>query len=180
MSTVSKVSLISLETLSHLQWRGLLVCLSDSLSKVLVSSKPNTNQWIIKPCVNGRNIVGQQHCNMLHVASVWTPCCMLLGVIEQSLKPAKLIASCKRTQQLPTMLRCVRLHGAVNSRMNFCWYKLTPAQLISIHKLLMLIFVDCFNDQLFAWDQYEIDSDSPSTRHSKRPADSNYFPFQFL
>ena len=30
---------------------------------------------------------------------------MLLGVVAQSLKPVKLSATCKRTQQLPTMLR---------------------------------------------------------------------------
>ena len=45
---------------------------------------------------NGRNIVGQQLSTlldvtrkMLHVASVCTPCCMLLNVVGQSLKPAK-------------------------------------------------------------------------------------------
>ena len=48
-----------------------------------------------------------QHCWMLHVASVCTPCCMLLGVVEKSLKPVKLIATCKRTQQLPIMLRVI-------------------------------------------------------------------------
>ena len=31
-----------------------------------------------------------QHCLMLHVASVSTPCCMLLGVAAQSLTPVKL------------------------------------------------------------------------------------------
>ena len=31
-----------------------------------------------------------QHCLMLHVASVCTPCCMLLGVAAQSLTPVKL------------------------------------------------------------------------------------------
>ena len=45
-----------------------------------------------------------QPCWMLHVASVCTPCCVLLGVVAQSLKPVKLLATCKRTQQLPTML----------------------------------------------------------------------------
>ena len=38
-----------------------------------------------------------QHCWMLHVASVSTPCCMLLDVVAQSLKPVKLFS-----QQLPT------------------------------------------------------------------------------
>ena len=31
-------------------------------------------------------------------------CCVLLGVVVQSLKPVKLLASCKWTQQPPTML----------------------------------------------------------------------------
>ena len=38
-----------------------------------------------------------QHCWMLHVASVCTPCCMLLDVVAQSLKQVKLFS-----QQLPT------------------------------------------------------------------------------
>ena len=40
-----------------------------------------------------------QHCWMLHVASVCTPCCMLLDVVAQSFKPVKLFS-----QQLPTFL----------------------------------------------------------------------------
>ena len=39
-----------------------------------------------------------QHCWMLHVASVCTPCCMLLNVVGQSLKPVKLLAPGKRTK----------------------------------------------------------------------------------
>ena len=31
-----------------------------------------------------------QYCWMLHIASVCTPCCMLLGVVAQSLIPVKL------------------------------------------------------------------------------------------
>ena len=46
-----------------------------------------------------------QHCWMLHVASVCTPCYMLFRVVAQSLKPVKLLATCKQTQKLPTMLR---------------------------------------------------------------------------
>ena len=45
-----------------------------------------------------------QHRWMLHVASVCTPCCMLLGIVAQNLKPVKLLASGKWTQQLPTLL----------------------------------------------------------------------------
>ena len=57
---------------------------------------------------------------MLHVASVCTPCCMLLDVVAQSLKPVKLFS-----QQLPAFLLfrdrgsvarqcCIRLHSSSN------------------------------------------------------------------
>ena len=46
-----------------------------------------------------------QHCCMLHVASVCTPCCMLLDVVAQSLKPVKLLAPCKWTQHRWELLR---------------------------------------------------------------------------
>ena len=60
-----------------------------------------------------------QHCWMLHVASVCTPCCMMLDV-AQSLKPVKVFS-----QQLPTFLlfrdrrsvaqQCwIRLHSSSN------------------------------------------------------------------
>ena len=62
----------------------------------------------------------QQHSWMLHVASVCTPCCMLLGVVAQSFKSVKLLS-----QQLPTFLlfrdrrnvaqQCqIRLHSSSN------------------------------------------------------------------
>ena len=60
-----------------------------------------------------------QHCWMLHVASVCTPCCILLDVVAQSLKPIILLAPCKRTQHcwLTTLnivgSCCVRLHVAL-------------------------------------------------------------------
>ena len=61
-----------------------------------------------------------QHCWMLHVASVCTPCCMSLDV-AQSLKPVKLFS-----QQFPTFLlfrdrrsvaqQCwIRLHSSSNT-----------------------------------------------------------------
>ena len=50
-----------------------------------------------------RNIVG---CYMSRpFAHSVSCCCCLLGVVEQSLKPAKVLATCKWTQQL-------RLHAA--------------------------------------------------------------------
>ena len=62
----------------------------------------------------------QQHSRMLHVASVCTPCCMLLAVVVQILKPVKLFS-----QQLLTFLlfrdrrnvtqQCrIRLHRSSN------------------------------------------------------------------
>ena len=51
-----------------------------------------------------------QHCSMLHVASVCTPCSMLLNVVGQSLKPVKLLAPGKRTKYC-----CVRLQVALKS-----------------------------------------------------------------
>ena len=57
----------------------------------------------VKPPGNGRNIAG---CYMVRpFAHPVSCCCMLLGVAAESLKPVKLLATCKRTQQLPTMLR---------------------------------------------------------------------------
>ena len=60
----------------------------------------------MKSPANGRNMTkNSQHCWTLHPASVSTPCCMLFVCWEtQSLKPIKLLATCKRTQRLPTML----------------------------------------------------------------------------
>ena len=66
-----------------------------------------------KPCANGRNIADQQLPTLMDVTCcvrkhtllhVVASCCVLLGVIVQSLKPVKLLAICKRTQQLPTLL----------------------------------------------------------------------------
>ena len=47
-----------------------------------------------------------QHCWMLHVESVCSPCCMLLGVVEQSLKPVKLF--CWHFEQLSSCRKCTR------------------------------------------------------------------------
>ena len=71
-----------------------------------------------------------QRCWILNVASVCTPCWVLLRVVAQSLKPIGLLATCKRTQQLPTSLgqKCWELlrpfahycqHGRNNS--HYCW-----------------------------------------------------------
>ena len=75
-----------------------------------------------------------QHCWMLHVASVCTPCCMFLDV-AQSLKPVKLFS-----QQLPTFLlfrdrrsvaqQCwIRLHSFSNiagaTHAHYAWFTKT-------------------------------------------------------
>ena len=56
-----------------------------------------------------------QYCWMLHVASVCTPCCMLLDVVSQSLKPVKLFS-----QQHPTFL----LFHDRRSAAQQCWIRL--------------------------------------------------------
>ena len=56
-----------------------------------------------------------QYCWMLHVASVCTPCCMLLDVVSQSLKPVKLFS-----QQHPTFL----LFRDRRSVAQQCWIRL--------------------------------------------------------
>ena len=72
---------------------------------------------------------------MLHVASVCTPCCMLLDVVAQSLKPVRLFS-----QQLPTFLlfcdrrsvvqQCwIRLHSSFNivgaTHAHYAWFAKT-------------------------------------------------------
>ena len=76
-----------------------------------------------------------QNCWMLHVASACTPCCMLLVVVAQSLKPVKLFS-----QQLPTFLlfrdrrsvaqECwIRSHSSSNiagaTHANYAWFTKT-------------------------------------------------------
>ena len=63
---------------------------------------PDTNKIRgLKPRANGRNIVG---CYTLRpFAHPSARCCVLLGVIAQSLKPVKRSATCKRAQQVPTL-----------------------------------------------------------------------------
>ena len=65
-------------------WRDLIYCIFDVRTEKLV-------------CKAARKRT--QHCWMLLVASVDKPCCMLLRVVAQSLKPVKLFS-----QQLPTFL----------------------------------------------------------------------------
>ena len=73
-------------------------------------SKQTQHCWPATP-----NIIGC--CK--RVASVYTLgpvpcCCVLLGVVAQSLKLVKLLATCKQTQQLTNNVGicCVRLHIA--------------------------------------------------------------------
>ena len=76
-----------------------------------------------------------QHCRILHVGSVCTPCCMLLDFVAQSLKSVKLFS-----QQLPTLLlfcdrrsvaqQCwIRLHSSFNiggaTHADYAWFTKT-------------------------------------------------------
>ena len=57
-----------------------------------------------------------QNCWILYM-SVCTPCCMLVGVVGQSLKN-KLLATCKRRQKIPTLLAQHCWPNNVGSTMN--------------------------------------------------------------
>ena len=96
---------------------------------------------ILKESANGCNIVGQQlrmyivGSKMLHIASVCTPCCMLLrvvgsccvllGVVAQSLKPpVKLLAPWKGTQDCWELLRPLsRTIVALSVLKNWVFYR---------------------------------------------------------
>ena len=71
-------------------------------------------KWGVVPHANlGRNIVGKQLptllCYMLRpFAHPVACCCVLLGVVAQSLNSVKLLAKCKQTQQVPAMLESLR------------------------------------------------------------------------
>ena len=84
---------------------------------------------------------------MFHVGSVCTPCCMLLDVVAQSLKPVKLFS-----QQLPTFLlfhdrrsvaqpRWIRLHSSSNivgaTHAHYAWFTKTYG-LYSSHDALQV------------------------------------------
>ena len=75
------------------------------LARLLVESFFPREFSLLSPIQTDATLLANNsnHCWMLHVASVSTPCCMLLP-LGGSLKPAKLLATCKRTQQLQTML----------------------------------------------------------------------------
>ena len=86
----------------------------------------------VKAHANGLNIVGQRHATLLgpteHVASVCMEqqqCWHLLALVAYSLKPAKLLSLCKRTQhcwqKTPTTRNnvvtcCVRLCMGLNRK----------------------------------------------------------------
>ena len=87
-------------------------------SFAIYQTEVELSKWILyfkAPCKR------KESCWILNVASVCTLCCMFcvsLAVVAQTLKPVKLLATCKRTHQLPTILIvfgqqcCVRLHQA--------------------------------------------------------------------
>ena len=61
-----------------------------------------------------------QHCWMLHFASFCTCCCALFGVVAQSLKPVKLLATCKRTQRLSSSLLGINVALVRNTCIALC------------------------------------------------------------
>ena len=85
-------------------------------------------KWSVVPLANlGRNIVGKQLPTLLYVTCcvrlhtllhVVACCCVLLGVVVQSLNPVKLLATCKQMQQAPTMLGVV---ASVCTQLNIVW-----------------------------------------------------------
>ena len=85
-------------------------CLKLKIEGFMVPSLLIPVQTIATSLVNN-----SQHCWMLHVASVCKPCCMLLGVVAQSLKLVKLLS-----QQLPTFF-LFRDRRSVGQQ---CWKRL--------------------------------------------------------
>ena len=86
------------------------IALAEIRARPILSNKKGRLQAVccfftqcVKPCANN-----SQHCWMLHVASVFTPCCMLLRVVGScyaKLKPIKLLATWKQTQHCWELLR---------------------------------------------------------------------------
>ena len=95
---------------------------------VPVQARMNQETVLQAPCKRKQqywpttsNIVGcYMLCPFAHPVAC---CCVLLGVVAQSLKPVKLLATCNRTQQLRTLLAnnvgscCVRLHAALQGHL---------------------------------------------------------------
>ena len=88
-----------------------------------------------------RRLKRTQYCWMLHVASVCTPsvhrcCCVLLGVVAQSLKPVKLVAPCQQAQH--------------------CWMPHVASIFTPCSMLLRVVGSCCTNfetDQIFSYVQ---------------------------
>ena len=77
----------------------------------------------LKPPANGHNIVGQQQILRLFAHPV-ACCCVLLGVVAaQSLKPVKLLATWKRTQQLQQCWELLRPFQTMLWEKKFYWYE---------------------------------------------------------
>ena len=78
-----------------------------------------------------------QHCWMLHVVCInCTPCCMLLGVVAQSLKSVKLLATWKRMQQTPNIVGPTINGGIKFSQL--CPFARTVKPVLSGHPLLII------------------------------------------
>ena len=91
---------------------------------------------MLNPRANEHNIVGRQLSTLLNVtdrymlrpsAHPFACCCVLLGVVAQSLKPFKLSATYKRTQQLATLLHSKSERSVLAIKMGpFRWVKYSP------------------------------------------------------
>ena len=88
--------------------------LQMTIPSLSLSLRKQYNMQLKTPCKRTK------HCWMLHVASVCTPCCMLLRVVARSLKPVRLFS-----QQLPTFL-LFRDRRSVGQQ---CWIRLHSSSL---------------------------------------------------
>ena len=77
----------------------------SGIKPLYTSSSPNLSKDPIKRTQQILVATNSQHCWMLLVASVCTPCCcVLMGDDAPSLKLVKLLATCKLAHQLSTLL----------------------------------------------------------------------------
>ena len=108
-----------------------------TLSRILVScyfilSPVQTNATLLAN--NSQHLLDVTCCVRLHtLLHVVAYCCMLLGVAAQSLKPVKLLATCKRTQQLPTLLGqpCSELLRPFSRSFRLYWCEVSSSRTVN-------------------------------------------------
>ena len=94
----------------------------------------------VKPGANGRNIVANnfQHCSMLHVASICTPCCMLL----------RFVGICCVKSETGQTLSYMQTDATTPNNVGSCW----PTMLRPIapgFTFLYYIFLEFVNDKSY-------------------------------